>query len=126
MPVVPHRPLLDDAAGLLIRPYTVSDGRTRPTAHFDHMTMVMAATPGPARGEVSPDHELVLRLCGRPVAVAEIAAYLKMPAVVVKVLLSDLVECGAVITRSIEPVPRSKSLDLDLLEAVLDGLRKRL
>ncbi|WP_229868817.1 DUF742 domain-containing protein, partial [Streptomyces chryseus] len=35
-------PWLDDAAGRLIRPYTVSDGRTRPTTELDLLSMVRA------------------------------------------------------------------------------------
>jgi hypothetical protein len=125
MPNVSSRPLLDDAAGLLIRPYLVSDGRTRPTSHFDHMTMVAATRTGPP-DDISSDHELVLKLCATPVAVAEIAAHLRMPAVVIKVLLSDLVESGAVTTRSARTVEESDPVGVDLLEAVLDGLRSRL
>lgn len=125
MPVVPNRPLLDDAAGPLVRPYTVSDGRTRPTAYFDLMTMVSATDVRP-QDDMNPDHALVLSLCERPVAVAEIAALLRMPALVIKVLLSDLVESGAVATRSAHTSVTSDSIDLELLEAVLDGLRGQL
>lgn len=40
-------PWLDDAAGRLVRPFTVSNGRTRPTVALDLMSQVMAtgATP---------------------------------------------------------------------------------
>lgn len=40
-------PWLDDAAGRLVRPFTVSNGRTRPTIALDLMSQVMAtgATP---------------------------------------------------------------------------------
>src|SRR5262245_21883127 len=125
MPVVPNRPMLDDDAGLLIRPYTLTDGRTRPSAKFDHLTMVVATGTG-LNDDHDTEHLLVLRLCSHPVAVAEIAALMKMPAVVIKVLLSDLVDCGAVVTRSVDAVPRSDAIDMSLLEAVLDGLRARI
>ncbi|MCX4636889.1 DUF742 domain-containing protein [Streptomyces sp. RPA4-5] len=115
---------LDDAAGRLIRPYTVSNGRTRPTAHLDLLTMVMATGSGP-RGDVGPDHAQVLGLCEGPRSVAELAAHLRLPAVVTKVLLSDLVDCGALTTRAPRPMSPSPN-DRDLLEAVLHGLRKRL
>ncbi|UNO43121.1 DUF742 domain-containing protein [Streptomyces sp. MST-110588] len=118
---------LDDEAGRLVRPYTVSNGRTRPTAHFDLLTMVMATGKRPVTCQ-GPDYAKVLGLCGGPVSVAEIAAHIHLPAVITKVLLADLVECGALTAQA--PVPASTSpaarTDRALLEAVLDGLRKRL
>jgi hypothetical protein len=116
---------LDDAAGRLVRPYTVSNGRTRPSAHFDLLTMVMATGSQP-QNYLGPDHAQVLSLCGGPMSVAEVAAHVRLPAVVTKVLLSDLVDCGALTTRAPRPVEAASPTDRDLLEAVLHGLRKRL
>ncbi|HKS46922.1 MAG TPA: DUF742 domain-containing protein [Amycolatopsis sp.] len=126
MPDVGDDPCFDDAAGRLIRPYTVSGGRTRPKSHFDLMTMVLT-TGTVARNELEPDHAQVLELCEKPMTVAEIAARLRMPVTVTKVLLSDLMEHGAVVTRTIElPSAGDYLVNLGTLEAVLDGLRKRL
>lgn len=124
MPEPVEGPWLDDAAGRLVRPYTVSNGRTRPTAQFDLLTMVRATGDRP-RSHLGPDHAQVLALCGGPTSVAEIAAHIRLPAVVTKVLLSDLVDCGAVTARA--PVTLGADpIDRDLLEAVLHGLRERL
>lgn len=119
-----EEPWLDGDAGRLIRPYTVSGGRTRPTGSFDLLTMVRATGSRP-HSQLGPDHAQVLGLCGDPTSVAEISAHIRQPAQVTKVLLSDLVECGALTTRKpalLGPDPT----DRDLLEAVLHGLRKRL
>ncbi|MCT2591688.1 DUF742 domain-containing protein [Streptomyces sp. N2-109] len=119
-------PWLDGDAGRLVRPYTVSDGRTKPSAHFDLLTLVMATGTRP-HSYLGPDHSHVLGLCGGPLSVAEIAAHIRQPAMVAKVLLSDLVDCGAITARAPERAPLgSDPTDRDLLEAVLDGLRKRL
>ncbi|NGO68425.1 DUF742 domain-containing protein [Streptomyces boncukensis] len=119
-------PLLDDDAGRLVRPYTASNGRTRPSAHFDLMTLVMATGARP-QGYLGPDHAQVLGLCCGPVSVAELASRIRLPAVVTKVLLSDLADCGAISTRAPAPAPLGPDpTDRELLEAVLDGLRKRL
>lgn len=121
-------PWYDDAAGRLVRPYTISNGRTRPTAHFDLLTMVMATGRRPVAAGQGPEHAQVLGLCGGPVSVAEIAAHIRLPAVVTKVLLADLVDCGALTARAPAAVsagPASRT-DRALLEAVLNGLRKRL
>lgn len=116
-------PWLDDAAGRLVRPYTVSNGRTRPSASFDLLSLVMS-TGTPPLGYLGPEHTLALGLCDVPTSVAEIAAQLRLPAVVTKVLLSDLVDCGALTTRA--PDLFHNPTDRSLLEAVLDGLRRRL
>ncbi|MBD0747756.1 DUF742 domain-containing protein [Streptomyces sp. CBMA152] len=123
MPAPQDGPWLDDDAGRLIRPYTVSNGRTRPTATLDLLSQVMA-TGTPPRTQLGPEHSQALGLCEGPTSVAEIAAHLRLPAVVTKVLLSDLVECGAVTARA--PRFHHTPTDRSLLEAVLDGLRRRL
>ncbi|WP_438484598.1 DUF742 domain-containing protein [Streptomyces sp. S186] len=126
-PPGPDAPLVDDVAGRLVRPYTVSRGRTRPSAHFDLMTMVRATGRRPA-GLQGPDYDRVLGLCDGPVPVAEIAAHIRLPAVVTKVLLADLVDCGALTARTPSAVSAGPAFRTDraLLEAVLHGLRERL
>ncbi|MBO0914226.1 DUF742 domain-containing protein [Streptomyces sp. NBC_01260] len=116
-------PLLDDAAGRLIRPYTVSGGRTRPTTVLDLLSLVMATGTVP-QVHLGPEHSVALELCDGPTSVAEIAAHLRLPAVVTKVLLSDLVDCGAVTAHP--PAFHDMPTDRSLLEAVLDGLRRQL
>jgi hypothetical protein len=117
---------LDDEAGRLVRPYTVSNGRTRPTAHFDLLSLVMATGVRP-RTYLGPDCDQVLDLCGaRPLSVAEVAAHLRLPATVTKVLLSDLVRHEALTTQAPRPIVAASPTDRKILEAVLDGLRNRL
>ncbi|MCK8678103.1 DUF742 domain-containing protein [Streptomyces lichenis] len=116
-------PWLDDAAGRLIRPYTVSGGRTRPTAALDLLSQVIATGSAP-QPHLGPEHCMALGLCAGPTSVAEVAAHLRLPAVVTKVLLSDLVDCGALAARA--PRCHDGLTDRSLLEAVLDGLRRRL
>lgn len=114
---------LDGDAGRLVRPYAVSNGRTSPTTRLDLLSMVMATgdVTGP---QLEHDHALALALCQQPVSVAEIAARLRLPAAVTKVLLSDLVDCGAVTARI--PRPAADPTDRVLLERVLDALQRRL
>ncbi len=122
-------PWRDDSAGRVMRPYTASGGRTRPGVALDLLSLVTATGVRP-RGPLGAEHTLVLRLCAgsAAVTVAEVAGQLRLPAVVVKVLLSDLMEHGAVMAQA----PRYPggahfaADDQDLLRAVLDGLRKRL
>ncbi|MFB9465429.1 DUF742 domain-containing protein [Streptomyces cinereospinus] len=119
-------PWLDDAAGRLVRPFTVSNGRTRPTVALDLISQVRATGAAPLGhlGHLGPEHAQALDLCRASVSVAEVAAHLKLPAVVTKVLLSDLVDCGALTTKP--PEFHHNPTDRALLEAVLDGLRRQL
>ncbi|HUY48698.1 MAG TPA: DUF742 domain-containing protein [Streptosporangiaceae bacterium] len=114
---------LDGDAGRLVRPYTVSNGRTSPSKKLDLLSMVVA-TGNVSRGSLEPDHVQILSLCHQPASVAEIAARLRLPAVVTKVLLSDLVDCGAVTAGS--PRHAAHAPDRFLLEEVLDALQRRL
>ncbi|MEV7415240.1 DUF742 domain-containing protein [Streptomyces sp. NPDC089919] len=112
-----------------MRPYTASGGRTRPSTPLDLLSLVTATGRRPGEW-LGPDHALALRLCAAaagPVSVAEIAAQLRLPAVVTKVLLADLLESGAV-TACAPRFPGSggRADDQTLLRAVLDGLRRRL
>ncbi|NKQ52043.1 DUF742 domain-containing protein [Amycolatopsis sp. K13G38] len=113
----------DDAAGPLIRPYTVTGGRTRTdTFGLDLLTLVVAMTSSAQAAQLSPEYARVVRLCQQPLSVAEVAAYLELPLPVVKVLLSDLIEQQHVIFRSSQPVTAAP--DERILQAVLDGIRK--
>lgn len=114
---------LDGDAGRLIRPYTVSNGRTSPSTNLDLLSMVVA-TGNTSQASLEPDHVQILGLCYQPASVAEIAARLRLPAIVAKVLLSDLVDCGAVTAGSAQPA--ADAPDRFLLERVLDGLQRRL
>jgi hypothetical protein len=126
---------LDGDAGRLVRPYAVSNGRTTASRQLDLLTMVVA-TGITAGAGLEPDHLQILGLCLRPASVAEIAARVRLPAAVTKVLLSDLVDCGAV--RAAGPRPMadvaaagatsatSTTSTRVLLERLLDGLQRRL
>ncbi|MFJ6934889.1 DUF742 domain-containing protein [Streptomyces sp. NPDC101132] len=121
-------PWLDDSAGRVMRPYTASGGRTRPSTPLDLLSLLTATGVRPGE-RLGADHALALRLCtapAGPVSVAEVAAQLRLPAVVTKVLLSDLLECGAVTARSPRFPGGGAADDQNLLLAVLDGLRRRL
>ena len=114
----------DEAAGPLVRPYTITSGRT-PTesSQLDISTQVMALRTEQEPVGLGPEHLAIVGLCRRPLSVAEIAVYVKLPLGVVRVLCGDLIERGLVITRSPSPQPAQQP-DLETLQAVLDGLIK--
>jgi Protein of unknown function (DUF742) len=119
MTAVPgDHPLLDAEAGPVVRPYSVTYGRTRPRSALDLTTMLLATGRTPRHME--PEHAQALRLCRAATSVAEVAANLQQPVVVAKVLLSDLIAWDALITG----VPTVDAPDLHTMKDLLDGLRK--
>ncbi|SER22985.1 Protein of unknown function [Streptomyces sp. yr375] len=111
-----------DEAGRLVRPFTLTGGRTRPSrADFTLITTVTAVDPPPPRvARPQPERARILRMCARPLAVAELAAHLDLPVSVVVIMLCDLLEAGLITARP--PRPVSRAGDLDLLQKVRDGL----
>lgn len=111
-----------DAPGRLVRPFTLTGGRTRPSrADFTLITMVTAVDPPPDRAaRPQPEHTRILRLCAKPVVVAELAAKLDLSVSVVCIMLCDLLEEGRIIAQA--PRQISRTSDMDLLQKVRDGL----
>ncbi|WP_221348189.1 DUF742 domain-containing protein [Streptomyces beigongshangae] len=114
------RPGRDDAPDRL---YTLTQGRTRsaPGTPFDLLTLVVAEC-GPVPGMQS-EHAAILRLTERPTAVAEIAAELRLPVAITRILLSDLLAAGRVSARHPRRAVLGGRPDSHLLEQVLVGLR---
>ncbi|MFI0965698.1 DUF742 domain-containing protein [Streptomyces sp. NPDC021080] len=90
-------------------------------AEVDLVTLVVARTAAPPPG-TQPEQAALLRLCGTPLSVAEISAYLHLPFSVVTVLLTELLAAELVQARA--PIVRQALPDRSLLEAVMHGLQK--
>ncbi|MGH3858799.1 MULTISPECIES: DUF742 domain-containing protein [Actinokineospora] len=113
----------DEAAGPLIRPYAMTRGRTRPGApNLNLVTQIRASRNRSDLSQLTPEHQEIVDLCERPLSVAEIAAYLNIPLVVAKILISDLLELGDVVAGA--PFQTSDIVDTKFLQAVLDGIRR--
>lgn len=112
---------LDADSGPLVRPYAAVGGRTRASRRLDMITMVAATGDRPPAG-AGTELARAFAACARPVSVAEVAARLQMPAAVTKILLSDLIDSGAVTAREPGPV-LSRAPDRDILRKVLNGLQ---
>jgi hypothetical protein len=113
----------DEDAGPLVRPFAMTRGRTRPGRYdLDMITLVVAVGGAPGDPGREPEHARILAACQRPVSVAEVSAAVDLPMVVVKVLLSDLIERGELLFRS-PPRDQTPTTDRRVLQAVLDGVR---
>ena len=107
----------------LVRPYTVTGGRTKPRYQLQIEAMV-AASHYEARdlSILSPECQSILGFCRDWRSVAEISAVLRMPLGVVRVLIADMAMDGLVRVHQLDHAHGRP--DLNLLERVLSGLRK--
>jgi hypothetical protein len=113
---------LDAQAGPVVRPYALTQGRTRHSgAAFDVVAMVIAISVG-MPSSLPPEHLAVLQLVRSPTAVVDIASDVDLPLGVVRILLADLREMGLVsISAPVSTGPRR--VDRNTLREVLHGLR---
>ena len=116
----PHR-----ESGPVVRPYAVTGGRTEP-ANAEVLTLltVLVATGRPLPTDdparLAPEHHRLLGLCGRQMTLADLAADTALPLGVVRVLVADLTELGAI------TVVAQRSTDQqtgNVLQEILNGLR---
>jgi hypothetical protein len=120
---LPDQP--DDEPGSVTRPYTITRGRTRPVGNeeIEVETLVwttsMVASSPPA---MSAHWRSVADLCQEVVSVAEVAAGLRVPIGVARVLIGDMAKAGLVYLQ--RPRHASGHPDIGLLERVLHGLRQ--
>jgi hypothetical protein len=113
---------LDEDAGRVARPYTVTGGRTRPRGErqFDLIDIVVATGAQARRGfSPGPEHSHILGLCQRPTVVADLTAAVRLPLGLVRVLLGDLLYEDLIsVSKQTQPVT-----DRRLLQKVLDALK---
>jgi len=113
---------LDAEAGPVVRPYALTQGRTRHAGEsFDLVATVMATRAVADPRALAPEHISVLQLTRRPTTVADIASDVDLPLGVVRIILADLRELGLVAIRT--PVVMAERIDQHTLREVLNGLR---
>jgi hypothetical protein len=113
---------LDQEAGPLVRPYTMTRGRTRPTGErFDLVAMVFPVPSARRPPGLAPEHLRILRACERAASVADIASDVGLPLSVFRILLADLRDQGLIVVRP--PALQADPPEVGLLEEVIQGLR---
>jgi len=107
----------------LVRPYTVTGGRTQPRYKLALEALVSATVYEPRDLSVlAPECQAILQFCLDWRSVAEISAVLRMPLGVARILVADMSADGLV--RIHQRDDSEGRPDLNLLERVLSGLRK--
>jgi hypothetical protein len=110
---------LDEDAGPVVRPYTITGGRVDPSG-FDLIAHVVAKVDDPSLGQ-TPEQRAILAVATRPCAVVEVAVIVDLPLGVVRVLLADLYDEGLIDRYDPQSTPDGPTEQL--LQAVIHGLR---
>ncbi len=119
-----HEEWLDAEAGPVVRPYQLTQGRTRVSGEAFDMVATVFATQARIGdpGGLGPEHFSVLQLAQAPTTVVDIASDVELPLGVVRILLADLREWGLVTIQA--PIPmKARQVDRETLREVLHGLR---
>lgn len=114
----------DAGAGSLVRPYTKTGGRTRTDYDLAIETLVSTYERGALEdAALLPEHRSICALCESTRSVAEVAAHLRLPLGVTKVLLGDLAGMGMILIHWNDTVIDDQPSG-ELMERVLSGLRR--
>jgi hypothetical protein len=113
---------VDDYRDHPVRPYILTSGRAHPTRNTIRPETLLVVDPdAPRPVTTTREQRELLEICGGMLSLAEVAAHLRLPVSLVVVLASDLVDSGHL---SIRSAPRHTPPSAELMEKVLDGLRK--
>jgi len=121
LPTQPWTPDDDAPVARVVRPYTLTGGRTAPKVELPFEATLRRE----AGGSVQPtDSNLarILEVCDKR-SVAEVSAHVHMPIGVVRVLLGDLIEQGHVRVQATLTEDSSQDERRELIERTLRGLR---
>ena len=114
---------LDHEAGPVVRPYAMTQGRVAPSGDdFDLVAFVVSTVADPPPGlSLQPEHHAIVAASWEPISVVELASELDLSIGVVRVLLGDLRSAGLI--SLYEPPAATQPHDIDVLKAVVNGLR---
>jgi hypothetical protein len=121
-----------------VRPYVVTRGRVRPSRNtIRPETLLIVRDAGQTLpASASSEERALLRMCRRLLSLVEAAVHLQLPVSVVSIVASDLVDAGFLAMRVSagdhaagppgRPGDGPDRPDRQLLEEILNGLRRRL
>ena len=108
-------------AASIVRPYALTKGRTAPRVDLPVEATIEVVSSDRVKDDIGRS---ILGLClSQNPSVAEIAAQLKQPLGVVRVLLADLVDVGALTARATLTDRATDRQRHELIERTLRGLR---
>jgi Protein of unknown function (DUF742) len=114
----------DDRAPAVVRPYAWTRGRTTSRFRLEIETLLSTTDLYDENDDATPsEYCAVADLCRQPRSVAEVAALLRLPLGVAKVLAGDMAENGLLVVHETVSA-NGDTPDQVLMERILSGLRK--
>jgi hypothetical protein len=107
----------DAADSMVIRPFMVTGGRTRPLQDGLRIESMVSAWPAALSAPLRFELRRIVELCQQPRSVAEIAVGLGVPLGVARVLVADLLASGLVRAED------QSELSIDIIERIRDRVR---
>jgi hypothetical protein len=118
----------DDADAVpLVRPYSRTGGRTRSSTNIDLAIEALVSTSDLGRsrsGQLDGTHQPIAELCAQSRSVAEVAALLRIPLGVARVLIADMVGLGLAVVHKTADPDATGGVPISLMERVLAGLHR--
>ena len=114
---------LDAEAGPVVRPYALTQGRTRHAGESFDLVATVMATPAALteQAALAPEHMSVLQLARAPTTVADIASDVDLPLGVVRIILADLRELGGRLADVVEDRLLWNITQVRVLEDYIEG-----
>ena len=103
----------------VVRPFVMTGGRTRAERRDLRIETMLTAVPGASAAGLSAEQAKLLRLCERPISIAEASAALALVIGVTTILAADLVSEGRLEVHQTDPV----EIELDALSRMIDAVK---
>jgi hypothetical protein len=102
----------------IIRPFLVTGGRTRPLADNLRIETLLFALPAALSAPLRFEAERIVQICQQPMSLADVAAALRTPLGVTRVLVGDLIA-----EKYIQVSEQQDELSIELIERIRDRVR---
>jgi len=103
---------------LMVRPFMLTGGRTRPLTDGLRIETLLSAAPAALSAPLRFEAGHIVRLCQAPMSIADLSAALRVPLGVVRVIVADLVTDGYLrISEQLGELP------IALIERIRDRVR---
>ncbi|MEV1287706.1 DUF742 domain-containing protein [Micromonospora sp. NPDC049679] len=102
---------------LVVRPFLLTGGRTRPVKDGLRVETMLSAQPAALSAPLRFEARRIVELCQRSMSIADVAVALHVPLGVVRVLVADLVVDGYV------HCAEQGELSIEMIERIRDRVR---